>query len=124
MQNEVKYYAKWNSKKESGKEAEFANNSCKFGGGGLVGTAEDLVKLHLAMINNKIVNETISELYYSEIPTSNGESTIYSFGLASITNDSGYRYNSHSGSARGANGVLMILPKGKKIPEPVELWSF
>ncbi len=118
LTNEVKYYSKWNASKSKALETKSINNSCKFGGGGFVGTAEALVKLHLAMANGKFVSEDLLERYYSAIPGVE-EPTSYAFGLGDNISSTGKRYHAHTGSAVGASSVLIIYEKDESLPKPI-----
>jgi CubicO group peptidase (beta-lactamase class C family) len=117
--HEVNYYAKWKPKKAKAKEAQTANNSCKFGGGGYVGTTEDMLKLFLAATNGDLFPTELTDQYFKEIPHKNGESTGYAFGIGDSYTQEGLRYHFHSGSARGASAALLIFPKQEGIDRPV-----
>lgn len=119
LTNEVAYYQKWKGSKNKGKKAIVVNNSCKFGGGGFVGTAEAVVKLHLAMVNGEFVSEESLEKYYTQIPDDKGESSGYAFGIGDSMSKSGMRYHSHTGSAVGANAVLVVYRKSDRNPVPI-----
>lgn len=113
---EASYYDIWIKKRSRGIKAKSVNNSCKFGGGGLVGTAADLVKLHLAMLNKEISQEPFLNRYYQSSQDNKGAKTNYAFGLGdNLSTDSGVRYHSHTGSGRGANTVLIIYPESKLV---------
>ncbi|MCE7991833.1 MAG: beta-lactamase family protein [Roseivirga sp.] len=113
--NEVSYYSRWRPKKQSGKVAPDVNNTCKFGGGGLVGTASDLVKLHLKMLDGGFASTANTAAYYQSFSNTKGESVGYAFGLGSNTAKSGAPYNAHTGSGMGANCVMMIYPESKVV---------
>lgn len=120
LTQEVEYYTKWNAKKGKGSLADEVNNSCKFGGGGFVGTAEAVVKLHLAVANQKLFNSDLLNTYYSQISNSNGEATNYAFGIGdNISTTSGRRYHSHTGSALGASAVLIIYEPNEEFSQPM-----
>lgn len=114
LQNQVSCYDKWDRKKLKAKESPSVNNTCKFGGGGLVGTAPALVKLHLAMLNGKIVEGQYRDQYYNSITNNAGESVSYAFGIG-VGEKDGMKYHSHSGSAVGANCVLIIYPSSNLV---------
>ena len=119
LRKEVAYYSKWNSSKVKGKMASFVDNSCKFGAGGFVGTAEGLVRLHLALINGNIISADLTEKYYNSIPTTKGKPTNYAFGVGDATSKTGTRYHAHTGSALGANSVLLIYPASNDFDIPL-----
>lgn len=119
-QNEVSYYSLWIQKRGKSKESRPANNSCKYGGGGFVGTAADLVRLHLAMVNGKVANKELTKTYYTGIPPTGGETGTYAFGVGDArTESSGYQYHFHSGSARGANAALLVWQPRPDFDKPV-----
>ena len=115
LNNEVKYYSKWNAKKIKGKEEANVNNTCKFGAGSFVGTAQDLVKLYLNVLNQKVLTPETTSMYFSQILKDSGESTNYAFGIGDAVSSDGIRYHSHSGSALGANAILFIYPENKVV---------
>lgn len=108
--NEVTYYEEWNSKKTKGKVARPINNTCKFGAGGLVGTTNDFIKLHLKMLNNDLSTKSFTTIYYSSLKKSDGESVNYAFGIGDNISETGIRTNSHSGSGIGGNAVFIVYP--------------
>lgn len=115
LNNEVAYYSKWNAKKQKGKLAIEVNNTCKFGGGAFIGTAQALVKLYLGVLNQLVISEASLEQYFTAIPTDSGEPTHYAFGIGDVTNEAGIRYHGHSGSAVGAKAVLLVYPDIKMV---------
>lgn len=96
-------YQKWNAKKKSGKEASI-DNSCKFGGGGFIGTASSLAMLHMKVLQDEKANG--SKLYESLNP----EIRHYAYGLGVNTSQSGVTYYIHTGSGRGGSAILIIYP--------------
>ena len=119
LSKQVSYYTKWNAGKTKGTEAKQVNNSCKFGGGGFVGTAEAIVKLHLAMANEFFVNEDLLDQYYTAIPDED-ENTSYVFGIGdNISSTSGRRYHAHTGSALGASSVLIVYEPDETLQKPL-----
>ncbi|MEP5611664.1 MAG: serine hydrolase domain-containing protein [Cyclobacteriaceae bacterium] len=121
LNTEVTHYSKWNASKVKGKEAALVNNSCKFGGGGFVGTAEAIVKLHLGIANGLLFSDELLKLYYSGIPTSLREETGYAFGIGDGESSAGGRYHGHTGSALGASAVLLVYEKSETLPKPLVL---
>lgn len=115
LNQEVSYYTNWNEKKHKAKKAIDVNNSCKFGGGGLVGTADSFAKLYLDLLNNRILPPESTARFLSEIPTDKGESTQYAFGIGDVTNANGIRYHGHTGSAVGARSIFLLYPDKKLV---------
>ncbi len=119
LSQQVKYYTKWNAEKVKATEAKVVNNSCKFGGGGFVGTAEAIVKLHLAMANESFVGRDLLDKYYTAIP-GDKEPTVYAFGIGdNVSTSSGRRYHAHTGSALGASSVLIVYEPDDTLPKPL-----
>ena len=108
------YYEKWNKQSAKAKGADEVNNSCKFGGGGFVGTASALVRLHLAMLNGKIVSGDALAQYYSSFSRNDGQLVNYGFGIG-VAESNGMKYHAHTGSALGASSVMIIYPKEKVV---------
>ena len=98
-------YQKWNAKKETGKLA-IVDNSCKFGGGGFIGTASDLALLHLKVL----AEETATSPLYQPI---NPDLSNYAYGLGINTTKGGDRYGIHTGSGMGGSAVLLLYPEHK-----------
>ncbi len=113
--NEVTYYDRWNVDRGRAVASPAVNNSCKFGGGGFVGKASDLVKLQLLMLNNRISRQDFTNRYYKGFETNDGEPINYAFGLGDRVSESGVRYNAHTGSGRGANTAQLIYPEAKLV---------
>ena len=109
--NQSGHYKTWNGK--TGKDADLVNNSCKFGGGGLVGTARSLAQIHQNLLGGFILNKESMAVYYKSFNKANGESVNYAFGLGTGKTQDGLTYYSHSGSALGANGIVLIYPEKK-----------
>jgi serine beta-lactamase-like protein LACTB, mitochondrial len=112
--NESSYYEKWDLNKGKAKRVEDVNNSCKFGGGGFVGTSAALVNLHMAMLDGNIVSGDALEKYYTTFTNNAGESLKYGFGIGVLEGD-GVKYHTHTGSAVGANGAMIIYPKERVV---------
>ena len=102
IEGQATRYEKWNAKKSKGTVAT-VNNSCKFGGGGFIGTASDLAVFHSKILES----EKGSSLYQSL--NSEGLSS-YGYGLG-INDKSENVYYSHTGSGRGGSAVVLIYPK-------------
>jgi serine beta-lactamase-like protein LACTB, mitochondrial len=108
------HYEKWNQQSAKAKVAPVVNNSCKFGGGGFVGSARALATLQLAMLNGKIVTGDALTQYYTSFSRNDGQPVNYGFGIG-VGESNGMKYHTHTGSAVGANGVMIIYPKEKVV---------
>ena len=109
--NPVKFYQYWNIHHNRGTEAPAVNNSCKFGGGGYVGTAEDLVHLHQALLQGRLLKPATVERYFTSFTKSDSTSAHYAFGLGVKTMEDGAQVFTHTGTALGGYGVLIVDPK-------------
>lgn len=97
-------YEKWKSGKNTGKEA-VVDNSCKFGGGGYIGTASALALLHMNVLQEEKANKH-STLY----STLNPDLRTYTYGLGINTSAQGVNYYIHTGSGMGGSAILLIYP--------------
>lgn len=115
LTNEVSYYDKWNAKKQKGSESKGVNNTCKFGAGGLVGTTKDFVTLHLKMLNGQLCSKPFTEIYYSSLKRSDGETVGYAFGIGDKIVSSVKHTYGHSGSGLGGNAIFSVYPYNKLV---------
>ncbi len=107
----VKFYEYWNVYKNRGKEAPKVDNSCKFGGGGYVGTAADLLGLYQALLKGKLLQPQTVEKYFTSFTKKDSTSVKYAFGIGVKTAEDGSKYYAHTGTAMGGYGVLVIDPE-------------
>jgi CubicO group peptidase (beta-lactamase class C family) len=90
--------------------AALHDTSMKIPGGGLVSTAEDLVRFANALNTGKLVKPgTVSQMWTSQ-KTSDGKATNYGFGW-SIGETSGQKFVAHSGGQAGASTLLVLWPE-------------
>ncbi|MEQ9468361.1 MAG: serine hydrolase domain-containing protein [Ekhidna sp.] len=108
LDGEVPYYENWSSKKGKGKLIPAIDNSCKLGGGGIVASATDVVKLHAAILNGEILKNPNE--YYQPLSEVNS----YAYGT-SRGKTGELNYNAHTASGMGASGAIMIFPDQKKV---------
>ncbi len=108
--NPVKFYKYWNVYKNRGVEAPKVDNSCKFGGGGYVGTAEDMVHLHQALLKGRLLKPATVEKYFTCFTKKDGTSAGYAFGLGIKDAKDGTRFYAHTGTAMGGYAVLIVDP--------------
>jgi serine beta-lactamase-like protein LACTB, mitochondrial len=91
--------------------APFVDNSNKWAGGGLVSSADDLVRFASELIRgNMIYNETLEQMFTPQT-TNDGNSVGYGLGWAvGIDEETGKRVVWHTGGAMGGSGLLLIYP--------------
>ncbi len=95
--------------------ARYANNSCKFGGGGLSASTQDIVLFDLALLQHQLINKESLDLVFTSMQLNNGEKTDYGFGLQFYTDPDGREYAWHSGRSRGGRNALVIYPTEKLV---------
>ncbi len=87
-----------------------ADTSNKISGGGLLATAEDLVRFALALQQGRLLKpETVRQMFTSQ-RTSDGRPTGYGLGWY-VGERAGKHWVEHSGSQPGASSELLMLPE-------------
>ncbi|MCS7315484.1 MAG: serine hydrolase domain-containing protein [Bryobacterales bacterium] len=87
-----------------------ADTSNKIPGGGMVATAEDLVRFSLALLEGRLLKkQTLQEMFTSQ-RTRNGKPTGYGLGWY-VSSRGGRTWIEHSGSQPGAATDLLLLPE-------------
>lgn len=95
------------------KAAPRADNSCKWGGGGFVSTAEDLARFGMALLRGSLVRPESVTLLFSPQKTSTGESTAYGLGWEVGVDGGGRRRLVQSGRTAGGRSVLVVVPEAR-----------
>lgn len=109
QRNPSKFYHKWNGK--HAQEAKAVDNSCKFGGGGYIGTADELMQLHQALVTGRILEPEMTERYYETFLKADSTAVGYAYGIGVNRADDGTLFNAHTGSALGGFNVLIVVPE-------------
>ena len=91
--------------------APLHDTSMKVPGGGLLSTAEDLVRFALATIGAKLVGQETVERMWTSGRTTSGEVTGYGIGWGVQPPQEGIRRISHTGNQIGASSALILLPE-------------
>lgn len=91
------------------KEARFVDNTCKWGAGAFLSTADDLVQFCLALLNGRLVSADELDEVFGPMRSASGENTGYAFGWGVGVDDQGRHYASHSGGAIGGRAALYLL---------------
>jgi serine beta-lactamase-like protein LACTB, mitochondrial len=94
------------------KNAELMDSSYKIPGGGLLTTADDLVRFATAMIDGKILRPETLAMMWSPTKLRDGTMSSYGMGFGTTMVD-GQKYLGHTGSQPGTNTIMAILP-GKR----------
>jgi CubicO group peptidase (beta-lactamase class C family) len=91
--------------------APLHDTSMKIPGGGLVSTAEDLVRFANATMEAKLLKRETVEQMWTDGRTKNGEATGYGLGWGVAPPQEGIRRLSHTGNQIGAASGLVVLPE-------------
>ena len=95
---------------DSVRTARIVDNSCKWGAGAFIASAEDVARLLAALVSGKIVGDKSLQVMLTPMTTADGASTDYGMGLGVTTDSAGRRRAVHSGSAIGGRAALYMLP--------------
>ena len=95
--------------------ARYANNTCKFGGGGLSASTKDVVLFNQALLNGQLIKKETLDMVFTSMVLNNGDKTDYGFGLQFDSDNKGRNYAWHSGRSRGGRNALVIYPEQRLI---------
>ena len=91
--------------------APLADLSVKWASGGMISTAPDLVRFHIALNEGKLLKpETLAEMYLPAVETGNGH---YGLGWRIFERTEGGPWLGHTGGSTGGSSVLMRNPTKK-----------
>lgn len=90
--------------------APLTDHSYKLPGGGIVATAEDLVRLGSALIEPGFLKAETLQMLFEPMKTADGQSTRYALGWSIGRDWSGRRTIGHGGNQPGGRSHLMIYP--------------
>lgn len=90
--------------------APYADLSNKWAGGGMLSTAEDLVRFHLALDEGKLLKPETRQQMYAPHRLSDGSMTTYGLGWASWKDPGRQPWIGHSGGATGGTTFLVRDP--------------
>jgi serine beta-lactamase-like protein LACTB len=94
-------------------EAPPGDNSCQWGAGGFVSTAEDLARFGLALLRGDLVKRESLSLLLAPQKTSAGESTGHGLGWQVGVDSAGRRRLVQSGRTVGGRSVVVLIPDAK-----------
>lgn len=94
-------------------DAPAVDNTCKFGAGGLVSTAEDLARFGLALLRGELLRRESTAILFAPQKTSSGESTGYGLGWQVGVDAGGRRRLVQSGRTVGGRSVLVLVPEAR-----------
>jgi serine beta-lactamase-like protein LACTB, mitochondrial len=90
--------------------ARTVDNSCKWGAGAFVTTADDMARFGAALLGGKIIAPKSVKEMLTPMKTTAGVSTDYGMGFGVVTDSAGLRLAVHSGSAIGGRSAIVMLP--------------
>jgi CubicO group peptidase (beta-lactamase class C family) len=93
--------------------AEFVDNSYKWAGGGILSTAEDLVKYANVLLEGRLLRPETRKLLWTSQKTKDGKDTEYGIGWGVARDKKGRLKISHSGGAQGGTAYLAIYPESR-----------
>ena len=91
--------------------ADLHDTSMKMPGGGLLSTAEDLVRFGIALNTGVLLPKDLVETMWTDQKTTNGEPTGYGLGWGVTPMQDGVRRLTHSGNQAGASTALQVIPE-------------
>jgi CubicO group peptidase (beta-lactamase class C family) len=97
------------------KNAPYVDNSVKWAGGGLLSTADDLVRFGEAFLEAGYLKQATIDEWVTSLSLPDGTQTGYGFGFRSGTHKDSLQWFGHSGGAVGGSSLLVIYPKQKVV---------
>ncbi len=93
--------------------APYADLSIKWAGGGIISTAEDLARYHIAIDAGKLLKPETLRQMYTPATLADGSATGYGLGWMVFKDSSGRAWIGHSGGATGGTTYLLRSPERK-----------
>ncbi len=90
--------------------APYVDLSLKWAGGGMISSAEDLARFHVALDGGSLLGEATRAGMYEPAELTDGSKTGYGLGWSVRTDSRGRRWISHSGGATGGTTYLLREP--------------
>src|SRR5581483_4648255 len=88
----------------------YVDNSIKWLGGGIISSAEDLIRFHIALNTGKLVEAQSLKLMNTPGSLKNGTPIEYSVGWETSADDNGNHYVDKYGSGTGVSTYLLRIP--------------
>lgn len=90
------------------KEAPYVDNSYKWAGGGFLSTTEDMIKFGEAHLSTDFLDQQTLDRLMKPLKTSDGETTNYGIGWATMEMPDGSIWKGHSGGSVGGSTMFMM----------------
>jgi CubicO group peptidase (beta-lactamase class C family) len=97
----------------SWRNAPYADLSNKWAGGGILSTAEDLARFHIALDEGKLLKAATLEEMYKPYRLMDGSHSVYGLGWNVSKDERGRTWIAHSGGATGGTTYLLRDPSRK-----------
>ena len=97
----------------SWRNAPYADLSNKWAGGGILSTAEDLARFHIALNEGKLLKAAALKEMYTPYRLASGTDTEYGLGWNVARDDRGRTWIAHAGGATGGTTYLLRDPARK-----------
>jgi serine beta-lactamase-like protein LACTB, mitochondrial len=97
----------------SWRNAPYADLSNKWAGGGILSTAEDLARFHIALDEGKLLKPDTVKQMYTPYRLADGTESAYGLGWNIAKDDRGRTWIAHSGGATGGTTYLLRDPSRK-----------
>jgi serine beta-lactamase-like protein LACTB len=94
----------------TGQKASFEDLSYKYPGGGLLSTAEDLVRLGNELLHGNYFDNDLKKVLFTSQRTTDGKETNYGLGWYIGKDNNGHRVWFHAGDLMNSSAYLLIYP--------------
>jgi CubicO group peptidase (beta-lactamase class C family) len=101
----TKFYVYKDGENEEAPQVDLSN---KWAGGGFLSTTEDMIAFGKAHLSTDFLNQSTLHLLMTPQHTSDGKSTNYGIGWATITDAQGNLWKGHSGGSVGGTTMFML----------------
>ncbi len=95
------------------RNAPYADLSVKWAGGGVISTAGDLARFHIALDEGRLLKAETLRQMYTPAQLADGSRTTYGLGWTITTDEKGRTWIAHSGGATGGTTYLLRNPDAK-----------
>jgi serine beta-lactamase-like protein LACTB, mitochondrial len=108
----IPHRTRWYHKDKSGivRNAGVLDSSYKIPGGGLISSADDMVRFEAAILAEKLVQRSTRDLMWTSLKTADGKITGYALGWG-ISDRIGVHVVAHTGGQQGTSTAFAIVPE-------------
>ena len=108
----IPHRTRWYHKDKSGivRNAGVLDSSYKIPGGGLISSADDMVRFEAAILAEKLVQRSTRDLMWTSLQTADGKITGYALGWG-ISDRIGVHVVAHTGGQQGTSTAFAIVPE-------------